>query len=116
MNQYKKLEVFFFKSATGDEPVRNWLLSFNKEDRIKIGEDILKVQYCWPIGKPLVDSLGNGLWEVRSKLVDTIVRVIFYINGKEMILLHSFTKKTQKTPLKEMELALKRKKLHEGKK
>ncbi len=33
-----------------------------------IGEDILTVQYAWPVGKPLVDNLGDGVWEIRSSL------------------------------------------------
>src|SRR5438132_14348734 len=70
---------------------------------------MLKVQYCWPIGKPLVGNLGNGLWEVRSNLQDRIVRVLFCVEGKKMILLHGFIKKTQKTPKQELDLALRRK-------
>jgi len=40
----------------------------SKEDSKTIGADILTVQYAWPVGKPLVDSLGDGIWEVRSRL------------------------------------------------
>ena len=71
---------------------------------------MLKVQYCWPIGKPLVGNLGNGLWEVRSQLPDRIARVIFCVDAGTMVLLHGFIKKTQKTPKWELDLALKRKK------
>lgn len=106
----KKLDICFFRSEGGREPVREWLLTLSKEERKIIGGDVLKVQYCWPIGKPLVDSLGHGLWEVRSRLGDRIARVIFYVENGEMILLHGFIKKTQKTPQQEMDLALKRKK------
>jgi phage-related protein len=106
----KKLKIFFFRSESGREPVREWLLALAKDERRIIGEDVLKVQYCWPIGKPLVDSLGHGLWEVRSRLGDRIARVIFYVEGGEMILLEGFIKKTQKTPQQEIDLALKRKK------
>src|ERR1700733_13440259 len=105
----KKLEVLFFRSEQGAEPVREWLLSLNKAERKIIGDDVLKVQYCWPIGKPLVGSLGSGLWEVRSRLSDRIARVIFYVDGRAMVLLHGFVKKTQKTPNHELALALKRK-------
>jgi phage-related protein len=106
----KKLNIYFFRTESGTEPVRDWLLNLSKDDRKAIGDDILKVQYCWPIGKPLVDGLGNGLWEVRSNLDERIARVIFYIENKEMILLHGFIKKTQKAPKQELDLALKRKK------
>src|SRR5271163_2168 len=105
----RKLDAVFFRTDTGNEPVREWLLSLAKAERKIIGEDVLKVQYCWPIGKPLVGSLGNGLWEVRSRLEDRIARVIFLVQGTTMVLLHGFIKKTQKTPKHELDLALKRK-------
>jgi phage-related protein len=104
----KKLNVLFFRTDHGNEPVREWLLSLPRHERKIIGDDVLKVQYCWPIGKPLVASLGNGLWEVRSRLADRIARVIFYVEGQTMVLLHGFIKKTQKTPRHELALALKR--------
>ncbi|MGA3065254.1 MAG: type II toxin-antitoxin system RelE/ParE family toxin [Tepidisphaeraceae bacterium] len=104
----KKLEVLFFRTDHGNEPVREWLLSLAKEERKIIGDDVLKVQYCWPIGKPLVGGLGNGLWEVRSRLGDRIARVMFCVEGRTMVLLHGFVKKTQKTPRHELDLALKR--------
>jgi hypothetical protein len=52
----KKLDVVFFRTESGNEPVRQWLISLSKDERKIIGDDILKVQYCWPIGKPLVGS------------------------------------------------------------
>lgn len=75
-----------------------------------IGEDIKDVEFSWPIGMPLVQSLGNGLWEVRSNLPgNRIARVLFCVTQREMVLLHAFIKKTQKTPTQDIELALKRK-------
>jgi phage-related protein len=85
------------------------LLSLSKDERKILGDDILKVQYCWPICKPLVGSLGHGLWEVRSRLGNRIARVIFFVDGQTMVLLHGFIKKTQKTPKHELDLALRRK-------
>lgn len=58
---------------------------------------------------PLVDSLGDGLWEVRSRLPTRIARTLFFVHDAEIILLHGFIKKTQKTPTEERALALKRK-------
>jgi phage-related protein len=60
---------------------------------------------------PLVRSLGQELWEVRSSLLQgRIARVIFCVEKDCMVLLHGFMKKTQKTPHKEIALALRRKK------
>src|SRR5580658_5743403 len=105
----RKLDVLFFRTDQGNEPVREWLLSLTRDERKIIGDDVLKVQYCWPIGKPLVGSLENGLWEVRSRLGSRIARVIFCVDGQTMVLLHGFVKKTRKTPKHELDLALKRK-------
>jgi phage-related protein len=105
----KKLDVLFFRTSLGNEPVREWLLSLTKDERKIIGDDVLKVQYCWPIGKPLVGSLGNGLWEIRSRSGDRIARVIFYVEAQTMVLLHGFVKKTRKTPKHDLDLALNRK-------
>jgi len=60
---------------------------------------------------PLVRALGNGLWEVRSKLTGgKISRVIFTEAHGSMVLLHGFIKKSQKTPKQDLDLAHKRKK------
>jgi phage-related protein len=104
-----RLIVVFYKSSNGREPVRDWLLGLDRADRREIGSDILAVQRGWPLGLPLCRSLGNGLWEVSSKLPSRqIARVIFAFVASDIILLHGFVKKTQKTPRDEIELALSR--------
>jgi len=85
--------------------VRDWLLALPKAQRRAIGEDILAVQYAWPVGKPLVDSLGDGLWEIRTRLPNCIARTLFIVVEREIILLHGFIKKTQRTPKPELDLA-----------
>jgi phage-related protein len=62
----------------------------NHEDRKIIGEDIKDVEFSWPIGMPLVRSLGA--------------------EQGSMVLLHGFMKKSQKTRQQDIDLALKRKK------
>lgn len=101
--------MIFFRSASGNEPVRTWLKQLLPEERKMIGEDLQVLQYRWPLGMPLVDSLGDGLWEVRSRLPTRIARTLFFVHHKEIILLHGFIKKTQKTPTEDRALALKRK-------
>lgn len=79
------------------------------EDRRIVGEDIKDVEFAWPIGLPLVRPLGRELWEVRCSLTGArIARVIFCIAAGQMVLLHAFIKKTQKTPTQDIDLALKR--------
>lgn len=90
--------------------------TLNREDCRIIGSDIKDVEFSFPIGLPLCRSLSGykDLWEVRSKITEgRIARVIFYISKGKMILLHGFIKKSQKTPKKEIELAIKRQKEHQ---
>ena len=110
MKAERPLKVVFFKTDTGNEPVREWLKELSKDDCKVIGTDILTVQYAWPVGKPLVDNLGDGIWEVRSRLDNRIARTLFAMVEQEIVLLHGFIKKQQKTPQDELELAKKRKK------
>ncbi len=107
------LEVRFFQTATGNEPVRDWLKALLKDDRRSIGEDIKTAQFGWPLGMPLVRKLEKNLWEIRTRINDGIARVIFTAVGNQMILLHAFVKKSQKTPKNELETARKRLKLLE---
>lgn len=105
----KRLPAAFYQSSSGREPVREWLKALALEDRKIIGEDIKDVEFSWPIGMPLCRPLGKGLWEVRSDLTQgRIARVLFCIHDGRMVLLHSFIKKTQKTPGDDLELAIKR--------
>jgi phage-related protein len=99
----------FFQTETGREPVREWLKDLPKDERRIIGEDIMTVQFCWPLGMPLVDNLGSGIWEIRSRLANRIARTLFFVHQGEIILLHGFIKKTKKTPNEDRALALRRK-------
>ena len=61
------------------------------------------------LGKPYVGKLDLGLYEIRSKGKEGIGRSLYCtIKGKEIVILHSFIKKTQKTPKKDLDLAKKR--------
>ena len=107
----KKLPASFYATSNGNEPVREWLLDLDGEDRRTIGHDIATAEFGWPVGMPLCKSLGKGLWEIRSNISHgRIARVIFAVLEERMVLLHSFVKKTQKTPKPDLDLAEKRKK------
>jgi len=104
----QRLDAVFFRTKSGGEPVREWLKALPKKQRRTIGEDIAYVQFKWPIGKPRVDHLRGAVWEVRSSLDNQIARTLFAVQGKQMVLLHGFIKKTQQTRSADIELALKR--------
>ena len=108
----QKLSAIFHRSAGGNEPVREWLKRLEKSDRQTIGEDIVYVQYKWPIGKPpgalTCEALCGTVWSVSSKIGNRIARVLFAVEQSEMILLHAFVKKTQQTNPTDIDLATQR--------
>lgn len=109
-----RLSCIFFKTEAGNEPVRDWLKdSVPAEARRTLGTDIKTVQATWPIDKPLVDSLGHGLRQVRSTHDKVEYRVIFVLDGRTMVLLHGFVKTAKKTRKADIDIALERKAIRE---
>ncbi|WP_246593297.1 type II toxin-antitoxin system RelE/ParE family toxin [Photorhabdus akhurstii] len=54
------------------------------------------------LGEPHTEAFGNGLFELRLKGAEGIARVFYCTMIRHrIVMLHSFVKKTQKTPLKE---------------
>ena len=48
------LNVVFYRSEAGNEPVRDWLKDLHRDDKRQIGEDIKTAQLGWPLGMPLI--------------------------------------------------------------
>jgi phage-related protein len=106
---HNPIPLRFWKSILGKEPVRDWLSDLPLDDKRVIGHDIRKVQFGWPIGLPLCRALSGGLWEVRSSLPSRReARVLFGFYNGELIALHAFIKKTQKTDSDDISLARQR--------
>jgi phage-related protein len=93
-----RLNVVFYRTGSGTEPVRRWLKSLPSSHKKAIGENIKTVQFGWPLGMPLVEKIEPYLWEVRTNVPDGIARVLFTVDGHLMVLLHGFIKKTRRIP------------------
>ena len=58
------------------------------------------------LGAPYTKPLGEGLFEIRAKGKEGIGRSFFCtMKGREVVILHSFIKKSQKIPKKELKMA-----------
>jgi phage-related protein len=58
------------------------------------------------LGDPHTKAFGEGLFELRLKGAEGIARVFFCtLVGKRIVMLHSFVKKSARTPVRERELA-----------
>ena len=114
---YFMLDVIFFRTLRGNEPVLEWLSNFDEEDGNTIDIDIRTVAEYWPqvLQTNLVKKMAGEerLWEIRSRITQgkRAARVLFTLEGQEMILLHGFIKKSRKTPRKDLRLARKRRDL-----
>ena len=66
-------------------------------------------QYGSDLGMPHTRAMGQGLFELRIKAAEGIGRVFYCTkSNKQIMMLHYFTKKTDKTPPKELEIAYRR--------
>lgn len=105
----RKTPVVFYRTPAGTEVVRNWLRTLGERDRGAVGQDLMRVQFRWPIGMPLCRPMGDGLWEVRSDLPSNrIARILFSVQQGKILVLHGFIKKTRTTPDEDLALARKR--------
>lgn len=97
------MEVRFFKTASGAEPVRDYLRGLSKGDRRKVGIAIRDIQEHGFEGSTVtMRSLGEKLWELK---IDA--QRIFYVvlMGPAMVLLHAYRKQGQKAPHGELDVA-----------
>ena len=107
----KKIPLIFFRTAAGNEPVREWLKELPAVERQAIGKNLLRAQWRWPVGMPLCRALRDGLWEIRTDLsTKRTARVLICLYREHLVALHGFIKKTRTTPNEDLALARKRKK------
>ena len=106
-----KWEVKFYKTKDNKSPVEEWLNNLNLKTQAKIIRSLnLLEKFNINLKQPYVKPLEDKLYEIRIKDTQGIYRIIYFAHtGKQFIMLNGFTKKTQKTPRKEIDLALKRK-------
>jgi phage-related protein len=66
------------------------------------------------LGMPHTRAMGDGLFELRLKAAEGIARVFYCtVVNRNIVVLHSFTKKTDKTPPRELKVARQRMKEHQ---
>ena len=101
-------KVLFFQTARGDSPIKDFIEEQDKIIRTKIGLSIRLLINNGPYLKPpYIKKLQSGLYELRIQ-GKVAVRIFYTIFKNEYFLLHAFKKKSQKTPIKELKLAIDR--------
>lgn len=103
-------QVIYFTDQTGANPVKQFLDSLSKQQKAKIFRILMYIEeYGLQSIIPHIKRLsGTPFWEIRIIGKDNI-RVIYIVPQKHtVLLLHGFIKKKQKTPIRELNTALKR--------
>ncbi|MBP5163731.1 MAG: type II toxin-antitoxin system RelE/ParE family toxin [Spirochaetales bacterium] len=103
--------VDFYRTADGRCPVREYLDSLEPKDAVKIAFSISIVEELDVIPSSYFKHLDDGIYEIRAQRGGNIFRLLgFFFRGSLVILTNGFSKKTQKTPKKEISLAKDRRK------
>lgn len=102
--------IRFYRSRDGADPVTDFILSLPPKDRAKVLWSIRLLETEGiRIREPHSKALEKNLFELRVIHANNIQRVFYYLfDGTTFVLLHGFSKKTQKTPSREIETAKKR--------
>lgn len=102
-------EIIFYDTFDGRCPVQEFLDSLEPKLLAKTLRTIDLLEKNGPfLREPFSKALNDGIFELRTKQGSDITRILyFFIVGHRIILTNGFVKKTQKTPLSELELARK---------
>jgi phage-related protein len=95
----------FYRTASGHEPVKDFLLQLSQDDRVEVAAAMKEVEV---IGLGAARHLRGDIYEVRTSGVTQNFRILFATQGQYsqiLLALEAFAKKTQKTPLREITLA-----------
>ena len=106
--------VELYEKADGKTPVLEFILSLNPKQQAKIYREIdLLEKFGNELHYPHVDTIKGkryvNLWELRVELFSNIFRIFYFLaENNKVVLLHGIIKKKQKTPKKELDIALER--------
>lgn len=108
MNEEWTLE--YYVDDSGNIPVRDFLRGLDKKTYARFLWSFEQVRIRnVQAREPLVRHLEGKIWEIREESNTNIYRVLyFFFRGKRIVLLHGFTKKTQKLPREELDIAIRR--------
>ena len=101
------MEVECYSTPAGDEVIGEFLSSLPDKELAKVfrGIDLLR-QVGLELREPNAKHLEGPIWELRIKFSTNAYRILYAVRDENtVVLLHGFTKKTQKTPRAEIAIA-----------
>jgi len=103
-----KWKVLFYETQDGKCPVKRYLNSISIRNRTKVLSLLEYLERMGPeLPRPYADLLSDGIHELRVKLSGNQVRILYFFCYRDYIVLtHSFIKKEDSVPKKEIEKAI----------
>lgn len=106
-------EINFYHLENGDCPVQDYLDSLSNKQVEKVFFVLDLIENFDIVPSKFFKKMGatDDIWEARIQYGNNIFRLLGFFDGNDLIILnHAFTKKTQKIPAREIEIAERRKK------
>ena len=109
------ISIELYSKENGDCPVAEFISSLDKKMAAKVLRTIdLLEEHGNDLRPPYSKAISDGIFELRTKQGSDITRVFyFFFVGNKAIITNGFVKKTQKTPPKEIAIAIKYKEDYE---
>lgn len=110
MSDQSEWIIVFYIDRKGGSPVEEFLDSLDTKTKVRFAWSIEQLRLRNVQARPpLVKHLEGKIWELREESQTNIFRVLYcFFTGRQIVLLHGFQKKSQKTPRREIETAQKR--------
>ena len=107
---YKCMQVNFYQLPSGRSPVEEFIESLPKKDQGRFAEVIIGIeQFGLAHSRVQFKPLRGKLWEIKFSSFSGGFRMVYVlIESEELVVLHVFRKSTQKTPIRDLDLAEKR--------
>lgn len=101
-------KIVFYQTSRGSYPVKEFIEKLDSRTKSKVTDAIKILQESGTLLKPpYMKKLMKSLFELRIKS-KVAVRIFYSQHTQTYYLLHAFIKKSQKTPVKELRIAIDR--------
>lgn len=104
------MRIYFYETSAGNSPIKRFIDGLPKEDQARFLEVIDEIEANGlSAARVIFKPIEGKLWEIKFRSVRAGYRVFYILSEKAlMVWLHAFSKKTQKTPQRELDIARKR--------
>ena len=101
------IKIYFYETANGNSPIKKFIKKLPTGDKARFIEVIKLIEeYGFKSCGVIFKHIEGKLWEIKFKSLNSGFRIFYTMIEKDiMIWLHAFSKKTQKTPGKELDIA-----------